>query len=101
EILGAVSGFFGAFGSTTLVLMAASTTAVAGALSMSAGAFLALNSEEEVKTTDIAKKIFLGEESDVTPLHESTVGSALGVRAAHITGAMVPVLPVLFGAEDA
>ena len=39
EILGAVSGFFGAFGSATMVLIAASTTAVAGALSMAAGAF--------------------------------------------------------------
>ena len=65
EILGAVSGFFGAFGEATMVLIAASTTAVAGALSMAAGAFLALNSEKEVKTTEIAKKIFLGEASDV------------------------------------
>jgi VIT1/CCC1 family predicted Fe2+/Mn2+ transporter len=81
--------------------MAASTTAVAGALSMSAGAFLALNSEKEVKTTDIAKKIFLGEASDVTPMQESPIGSALVVGAAYITGAMVPVLPVLFGAKDA
>ena len=36
EILGAVSGFFGAFGSARLVLIAALTTAVAGALSMAA-----------------------------------------------------------------
>ena len=42
EILGAVSGFFGAFNNPATVLMAASTTAVAGALSMGAGAFLAL-----------------------------------------------------------
>ena len=68
EILGAVSGFFGAFGEATLVLIAASTTAVAGALSMAAGAFLALNSEKEVKTTEIAKKIFLGEASEVVPM---------------------------------
>ncbi len=61
EILGAVSGFFGAFGEATTVLVAASTTAVAGALSMAAGTFLALNSEKEVKSTEIAKKIFLGE----------------------------------------
>lgn len=101
EILGAVSGFFGAFGSATLVLIAASTTAVAGALSMGAGAFLALNSEKEVKTTEIARKVFLGEESDVPLMEESPLGSALVVGAAYITGALVPVLPVLVGAKDA
>jgi len=101
EILGAVSGFFGAFGSATMVLIAASTTAVAGALSMAAGAFLALNSEKEVKTTEIAKKVFLGEESQMAPMEESPLGSALVVGAAYITGAIVPVLPVLIGAKDA
>ncbi len=101
EILGAVSGFFGAFGSATMVLIAALTTAVAGALSMAAGAFLALNSEKEVKSTEIAKKVFLGEESEVTPMEESPLGSALVVGSAYITGALVPVLPVLFGAKDA
>jgi VIT1/CCC1 family predicted Fe2+/Mn2+ transporter len=101
EILGAVSGFFGAFGEATLVLIAASTTAVAGALSMAAGAFLALNSEKEVKTTEIAKKIFLGEASEVVPMQESPFGSALVVGTAYIAGAIVPVLPVVFGATSA
>jgi VIT1/CCC1 family predicted Fe2+/Mn2+ transporter len=98
EILGAVSGFFGAFGEATMVLIAASTTAMAGALSMGAGAFLALNSEKEVKTTEVAKKIFLGEASDVVPMEESPIGSALVVGAAYMAGAVVPVLPVVFGA---
>jgi len=101
EILGAVSGFFGAFGSATMVLIAASTTAVAGALSMAAGAFLALNSEKEVKTTEIARKIFLGEESEILPMEESPLGSAFVVGAAYIAGALVPVVPVLLGANDA
>jgi VIT1/CCC1 family predicted Fe2+/Mn2+ transporter len=101
EILGAVSGFFGAFGEATMVLIAASTTAVAGALSMAAGAFLALNSEKEVKTTEIAKKIFLGEASEVVPMEESPIGSALVVGTAYIAGAIVPVLPVIFGATSA
>jgi VIT1/CCC1 family predicted Fe2+/Mn2+ transporter len=101
EILGAVSGFFGAFGEATMVLVAASTTAVAGALSMAAGAFLALNSEKEVKTTEIAKKIFLGEASEVVPMEESPIGSALVVGAAYIAGAIIPVLPVVFGATNA
>lgn len=101
EILGAVSGFFGAFGEATTVLVAASTTAVAGALSMAAGAFLALNSEKEVKTTEIARKIFLGEASEVVPMEESPIGSALVVGTAYIVGAIVPVLPVVFGATNA
>ncbi|MCS6285652.1 MAG: VIT1/CCC1 transporter family protein [Nitrospira sp.] len=101
EILGAVSGFFGAFGSTTMVLVAASTTAVAGALSMAAGAFLALNSEKEVKSTEVAKKLFLGEESDFTPMEEQPLSSALVVGSAYLTGAIVPVFPVLIGATDA
>ena len=100
EILGAVSGFFGAFGSATMVLIAALMTAVAGSLSMAAGAFLALNSEKEVKTTEIARKVFLGEE-DVTPMEESPLASAMVVGVAYIAGALVPVLPVLFGAQDA
>ena len=101
EILGAVSGFFGAFGEATMVLIAASTTAVAGALSMGAGAFLALSSEKEVKTTEVAKKIFLGEASEVVPMEESPIGSALVVGTAYIAGAIVPVLPVIFGATSA
>ncbi len=101
EILGAVSGFFGAFGSTTMVLIAASTTAVAGALSMAAGAFLALNSEKEVKSTEVAKKLFLGEESDFAPMEEQPLSSALVVGSAYLMGAIVPVFPVLIGATDA
>lgn len=101
EILGAVSGFFGAFGSATMVLIAASTTAVAGALSMAAGSFLALSSEKEVTTTELAKKLFLGEESEMSPMEESPMGSALVVGTAYIIGALVPVLPVLVGAQDA
>ena len=101
EILGAVSGFFGAFGSTTMVLIAASTTAVAGALSMGAGAFLALNSEKEVKSTEVAKKLFLGEESEFTPMEEQPLSSALVVGSAYLLGAIVPVFPVLIGATDA
>jgi vacuolar iron transporter family protein len=101
EILGAVSGFFGAFGEASMVLVAALTTAVAGALSMGAGTFLALSSEKEVKSTEIAKKIFLGEASEIAPMEESPIGSALMVGAAYIAGAIVPVLPVMIGATNA
>src|SRR5439155_1226062 len=44
EILGAVSGFFAAFGDAATVLIAASTTAVAGSLSMGAGIYVAITS---------------------------------------------------------
>jgi vacuolar iron transporter family protein len=100
EILGAVSGFFGAFGSASMVLIAASTTAVAGALSMGAGAFLALNSEKEVKSTEVAKRIFLGEASESASMEEQPLSSALVVGSAYLAGAVVPVLPVMFGADD-
>lgn len=101
EILGAVSGFFGAFGDAVTVLVAASTTAVAGALSMGAGAFLALNSEKEMNATEVARKIFLGEESNVNAMEEPPLASALVVGVAYLIGAVVPVLPVLIGAKDA
>jgi VIT1/CCC1 family predicted Fe2+/Mn2+ transporter len=101
EILGAVSGFFGAFGDAVTVLIAASTTAVAGALSMAAGAYAALNSEKEVKATEFDKKQFLGEETGSSEMEEQPLASAFFVGGAYIVGAMVPVLPVLFGAKDA
>jgi len=56
EILGAVSGFFGAFGDAVTVLIAASTTAVAGSLSMGAGIYVAISSEKEIKATELAKQ---------------------------------------------
>ncbi len=101
EILGAVSGFFGAFGNPVMVLMAASTTAVAGALSMAAGAYAAISSEREVQATEAAKKEFLGDKSGGGGAPDRPLGSALVVGASYFIGAMVPVLPVLFGAKSA
>ena len=101
EILGAVSGFFGAFGDAKTVLIAASTTAVAGALSMAAGAFVALNSEKELTATGLAKKAFLGERTEGLEMEESPATSAVVVGCAYFAGALVPVLPVLFGAHTA
>src|SRR2546422_1763159 len=60
EILGAVSGFFGAFGSAAMVLIAGSTTAVAGSLSMAAGVYVAISSEREITATETDQKRFLG-----------------------------------------
>jgi VIT1/CCC1 family predicted Fe2+/Mn2+ transporter len=60
-----------------------------------------LNSEKEVKATESDKKQFLGEETGSSEMEEQPLTSALFVGGAYIVGAMVPVLPVLFGAKDA
>ena len=101
EILGAVSGFFAAFGNAGMVLMAGMTVAVAGALSMAAGAYAAVSSEEEVRETDVLKRRFLGEEGGEAAPRESALRSGLLVGTSYFAGALIPVLPVLFGARTA
>jgi vacuolar iron transporter family protein len=98
EILGAVSGFFAAFGNSLAVLVAGLTVAVAGALSMAAGAWIAVSSESEVRTTEIARRRFLGESVSTTGTAEKPLASAIIVGASYLAGALVPVLPVLGGA---
>lgn len=98
EILGAVSGFFGAFGNPVTVLIAASTTAVAGSLSMAAGAWVAASSAEEVARTERRRKRFLGEGATATPAGRP-LASAGFVGASYFVGALVPVAPVLLGAR--
>jgi vacuolar iron transporter family protein len=99
EILGAVSGFFAAFGSTVAVLAAGFTVAVAGALSMAAGAYIAAGSESEVRATEDERRRFLGEAVESVTA-ESPLTSALVVGLGYFAGALVPVLPVLFGATS-
>ncbi|TAL09261.1 MAG: hypothetical protein EPO02_10575 [Nitrospirae bacterium] len=101
EILGAVSGFFGAFGDAATVLIAASTTAVAGSLSMGAGIYVAISSEKEVKKTESDRQQFLKAGTVGGEMEEQPLASAFVVGGSYIAGAMVPVLPVLFGAKDA
>jgi len=101
EILGAVSGFFAAFGQVTLVLVAGLTTAVAGALSMAAGAYIAASSENEVRWTQRGKERFLGGAAVATEPEESAIASALAVGVSYFGGTAVPILPVLFGAKTA
>ncbi len=101
EILGAVSGFFAAFGDPGTVLLAASTTAVAGSLSMAAGAYVAASSEQEVARTELGKRRFLGEGAPSGPAADRPLGAAGLVGASYFAGALVPVLPVLFGARHA
>jgi VIT1/CCC1 family predicted Fe2+/Mn2+ transporter len=98
EILGAVSGFFAAFGASSAVLAGSFTVAVAGAISMAAGAYVAVGSQAEVRATEAGRRRFLGEAvSDDAA--ESPLRSALVVGLAYVAGALVPVFPVLFGAR--
>lgn len=99
EMLGAVSGFFAAFQSVSAVLAAGFTVAVAGSISMAAGAFVALGSEQEVEATERQKKKFLGEEvlEDDGP---KAIGSAFIVGVSYFIGAMVPILPIFLGAAN-
>jgi vacuolar iron transporter family protein len=103
EILGAVSGFFAAFADAATVLVAGSTVAVAGALSMAAGAYVAVGAEAEVQQQQDGRARFLSGADDLPPAApvESPVTSALVVGASYLTGALVPVLPVVLGARTA
>jgi VIT1/CCC1 family predicted Fe2+/Mn2+ transporter len=98
EILGAVSGFFAAFGSAGAVLTAGVTVAVAGALSMAAGAYVAAGSEAEVRETEEERRRFLGEAGRAEET-DPPLASALVVGLGYVAGALVPLLPVLFGAS--
>ncbi len=99
EILGAVSGFFAAFSTTAAVVAAGFTVGVAGALSMAAGAYIGAGSEAELRETEDARRRFLGE-TVTTDAAESPLASAAVVGIGYFIGAMVPVLPVLFGARS-
>jgi VIT1/CCC1 family predicted Fe2+/Mn2+ transporter len=99
EIVGAVSGFFAAFGSTVAVLIAGWTVAVAGAISMAAGAYVAASSEAEVRRTEQGRQRFLGETAPAEEVRESPLASAALVGASYFAGALVPVLPVALGAR--
>jgi vacuolar iron transporter family protein len=101
EILGAVSGFFASFGSNTMVLMAGLTTAVAGSLSMGAGAYVAASSENEVRQTEAEKAEFLGERRETHLKVEPAFRSAVIVGISYFVGAAFPILPVIFGAKSA
>ena len=98
EILGAVSGFFAAFRSPAAVLAAGFTVAVAGAMSMAAGAYIGAGSEAEVRATEDERRRFLGQPVASAPT-ESPAASAVVVGLGYFAGAVVPVLPVLFGAK--
>lgn len=95
EILGAVSGFFGAFASATTVLIAGMMVGVAGALSMGAGAYLAGSSEAEVRDTEMGRRRFLGEPESSEGGADTPLVSGVRVGVSYVVGAVVPILPVL------
>lgn len=100
EILGAVSGFFAAFSQPSMVLMASSSVAVAGAISMAAGAFVASGSEDEVRQIELGKARFLGKSPSKTGEGDDPFKAAAIVGVSYVIGALVPVLPVIFGATS-
>lgn len=100
EILGAVSGFFAALREPRLVLAASVAVAVAGAISMAAGAFAATSSEREIERVQKGKALFLGrKDEDKTPVSPVSTGVIVGFS--YFIGASLPVLPVIFGAGNA
>jgi VIT1/CCC1 family predicted Fe2+/Mn2+ transporter len=100
EILGAVSGFFTALREPRLVLGASIAVAVAGALSMAAGAYAATSSEREIERVQRGKALFLGRKKDEgNPSSPVSTGWVVGIS--YFIGASLPVLPVIFGAENA
>lgn len=99
EILGAVSGFFAALGEARLVMMAGVSVAAAGAFSMAAGAYAAASSEEEMAAIEAGKKAFLGEPGTREPA-PTPLATGILVGISYMFGALVPLLPVAFGARS-
>ncbi len=107
EILGAVSGFSTAFATVSHVLIAGVTVAVAGALSMAVGAFMATSAENEVAALDRLRRRALSMEAKIAQEQEASISVASPLRAAlivggtYLVGALVPILPFVCGAETA
>jgi VIT1/CCC1 family predicted Fe2+/Mn2+ transporter len=99
EILGSVSGFMAAFHDTAHVLLASVLVGVAGALSMGAGAFVAMESEGEVAASEGAKRRFLEPKSPPDPPPGHPLKAALLVGVSYFVGAAVPITPLFLGAR--
>ena len=99
EVLGAVSGFFAVFGTPLSIILAGLTVSVAGSLSMAAGAYAAVGSATDIEDTEHMKNHFLGK-GDGAVSKENPFLSALVVGVSYFIGAMVPLTPVFFGAEN-
>lgn len=99
EILGAVSGFFAAFHDQTSVLIAGLTVGVAGSISMAASVYASSSSASEVEKREEEKLEFLGQK-DGDGESPKPIASAVIVGISYFVGAMVPILPVFFGASN-
>lgn len=99
EILGAITGFFAAFGKPSAILAASVTTAVAGAFSMAAGAYVAGSSEREMRRIEAGKESFLNGRRPKPAEEPRPLFSAVLVGASYFAGAVIPILPVAFGAK--
>lgn len=99
EILGAVSGFFASLQEPRLILMASSSVAVAGALSMAAGAYLGSSSENEVQSIEHGRAEFLSKRRTEDAEAASPLRAAALVGTSYFLGALIPVLPVVLGAR--
>jgi len=97
EILGAVSGFYAALRAPAAVVGASVAVAVAGALSMAAGAYAATSSEREIRFVQRGKARFLGKEPGADDAGSASAAGLI-VGVSYFVGATVPVLPVLLGA---
>ncbi len=100
ELLGAVSGFYAAFDTSTSVLIASVTVAVAGAISMGAGAYVALSSQNEVAKLEAEKKAFIHRSHTVVKEREHLFLSGATVAISYLVGAFVPLVPVFFGSKS-
>jgi vacuolar iron transporter family protein len=93
--LGAVSGFFAAFHDPTVVFVATLIEAAAGGLSMTAGAYVAADSESETRALlHEAAGAAAGPPSALRPM-----GAALIVGISYLAGAGVTAFPLLLGAK--
>ena len=101
EILGAVSGFLAAFTQTSSVIVAGLTVAIAGSFSMAAGVFAAENSENEIIEIQAKKERVLSSATNGEPVRRgtNTFISALIVGISYFFGAMIPILPIVFGTQ--
>lgn len=99
EIVGAASGFFAAFQTTAAVFIAGFTVAIAGSISMAAGAFGAVSSEHEIEGIQKKKKMFLQEKIEEEESSSPYISAAI-VGMSYFIGATVPILPVFFGEKS-
>ena len=99
EILGAVSGFAAAFEHTASVMVAGLTVAIAGSISMAAGAYVALGSENEVTKIKYKKECFKNKDMPALPPPERPLLGATLVGISYFIGSLLPLLPIFAGTQ--